>query len=559
MSRFFERVTDDSSDSDHDTSQTHLQDRSRAYRDTLLSSGNAVAGTIQPENLTNESYARDLLLHALLEERCLHLTQIDPQGEHTSERIRTLADARYQYVSHQLIRLGLTSEGFATQGLAATRQQVRDGLDTLLGGFSTTSLPTLGLAATSALELGRLSSNLHSLQLADRMMQQLQPSIDNLARLPRGLELAHRQPARNLMVETRYQRDFEEIALLGRGGFGIVHHCKHKWDGLSYAIKRIPLSSHRLQSIQQRGQAEIDDILLELKTLAKLDHPNVVRYFSGWIELCSLEASISSPMFMSRSVDPTSHQTIDPQISGNVFDDDDHYITFGHSSSRQDHSVAAGASKQSGHFETEQMHRVDTRATVSDEDVESISRTTTTNEELSTMSSQIRESSTCLALHIQMGLYPFTLADILVESTNNASRHCFHLEPSARLLSALIDGVAYLHDQGIVHRDLKPANIFLSAQPHTGRSVCQSCDAQDLVCQAYKLRIGDFGLVTAVAQHDLQADIAPVGTELYQPTSPRHRGTLHTLDWYAVGMMTFELVWPFTTRGLCFNLVCYSS
>ena len=39
----------------------------------------------------------------------------------------------------------------------------------------------------------------------------------------------------------RYESDFEQLACLGKGGFGVVFKAKNKLDDYDYAIKRITL------------------------------------------------------------------------------------------------------------------------------------------------------------------------------------------------------------------------------------------------------------------------------------------------------------------------------
>ena len=88
---------------------------------------------------------------------------------------------------------------------------------------------------------------------------------------------------------SRYTQDFEELGILGKGGYGIVYQCRHKLDGVIYAVKKVPVSESRRQQILIRGQPEIDDLLSELRTLAQLDHPNIVRYFNGWLDYMNLD------------------------------------------------------------------------------------------------------------------------------------------------------------------------------------------------------------------------------------------------------------------------------
>ena len=44
---------------------------------------------------------------------------------------------------------------------------------------------------------------------------------------------------------SRYKKDFEEIELLGEGGFGCVYEVRNKLDGKRYAVKKIKLANFR--------------------------------------------------------------------------------------------------------------------------------------------------------------------------------------------------------------------------------------------------------------------------------------------------------------------------
>ncbi len=75
--------------------------------------------------------------------------------------------------------------------------------------------------------------------------------------------------------QSRLNTEFEVIGVIGHGGFGEVLKVKNKLDSRFYAIKRIrvnPNSKHNKQ------------ITREIKLLSRLNHENVVRYYSTWIE-----------------------------------------------------------------------------------------------------------------------------------------------------------------------------------------------------------------------------------------------------------------------------------
>ena len=62
---------------------------------------------------------------------------------------------------------------------------------------------------------------------------------------------------------------------MGRGGYGDVFQAKKKIDDCEYAIKRISVPSceeARNKTIQ------------EVKALANLEHPGIVRYYTAWLE-----------------------------------------------------------------------------------------------------------------------------------------------------------------------------------------------------------------------------------------------------------------------------------
>jgi len=88
-------------------------------------------------------------------------------------------------------------------------------------------------------------------------------------------------PYRELAANVgRYEREFIEMQLLGRGGFGAVYKARHRLDGMEYAIKKVRLKPRALNEMER----ELEKVLREVTCLARLAHPNIVRYYGAWIQ-----------------------------------------------------------------------------------------------------------------------------------------------------------------------------------------------------------------------------------------------------------------------------------
>lgn len=77
---------------------------------------------------------------------------------------------------------------------------------------------------------------------------------------------------------SRFHKDFQLIAILGKGGFGVVMEVKNKIDDCEYAVKRIRMKTKKYNKFGYGS------VMREVKALAKLDHPGIVRYFNSWVE-----------------------------------------------------------------------------------------------------------------------------------------------------------------------------------------------------------------------------------------------------------------------------------
>ncbi|GMR38305.1 hypothetical protein PMAYCL1PPCAC_08500, partial [Pristionchus mayeri] len=74
---------------------------------------------------------------------------------------------------------------------------------------------------------------------------------------------------------SKFSNEFEVQQILGAGSFGMVFKAVNTFDEFAYAVKRIPVEAL---------EKHVAKALREVRAMAQLDHPNIVRYNSTWIE-----------------------------------------------------------------------------------------------------------------------------------------------------------------------------------------------------------------------------------------------------------------------------------
>uniref|UniRef100_A0A3B4ES37 Eukaryotic translation initiation factor 2 alpha kinase 4 n=1 Tax=Pundamilia nyererei TaxID=303518 RepID=A0A3B4ES37_9CICH len=367
---------------------------------------------------------------------------------------------------------------------------------------------------------------------------------------------------------SRFVSEFEELQLLGKGAFGAVIKVQNKLDGCYYAVKRIQVNPASKQFRRIKG---------EVTLLSRLNHENIVRYYNAWIERHELPATgvlsntdsseplssadkapqrknaperlnelglpddvediapppaLSSSVEWSTSIERSSSARCSGRQSSDDEDDDD---------DDDDEEDVFGAS-----FPSNNDSRSDIIFDNGDEsmDVEPSKRPASDTTE-STESD--RHLITAHYLYIQMEYCEkSTLRDTIDQGLHQDQNRLW------RLFREILDGLAYIHEQGMIHRDLKPVNIFLDSQDH--------------------VKIGDFGLATdhpanaagkfeveesgsaVMAKPDPTNMTGMVGTALY--VSPEVQGNtkatynqcLQKVDLFSLGIILFEMSYrPMTT------------
>ncbi|XP_027029524.2 eIF-2-alpha kinase GCN2 isoform X2 [Tachysurus fulvidraco] len=368
---------------------------------------------------------------------------------------------------------------------------------------------------------------------------------------------------------SRYFSEFEELQLLGKGAFGAVIKVQNKLDGCYYAVKRIQVNPASKQFRRIKG---------EVTLLSRLNHENIVRYYNAWIErheASSTGAESSDTSGQVSTPDRPARPTSLPRLNElGIVDNVEDVAPPPALASSVEWSTSlerSSSAKCNATDTSDEDDDDDDEADVfcpsflpSSSDSESdiifgngdASRDSIVQDELSkregvdTVESSISERPPLIAhyLYIQMEYCEkSTLRDTIDQGLY---QDCSRLW---RLFREILDGIAYIHEQGMIHRDLKPVNIFLDFHDH--------------------VKIGDFGLATdhpaSTASGVLEVEdnssglvlkldptgsmTGMVGTALY--VSPEVQGNTKAtynqkVDLFSLGIILFEMSYrPMTTAS----------
>jgi len=299
--------------------------------------------------------------------------------------------------------------------------------------------------------------------------------------------------------KSRYNQEFIEGRLLGRGGFGSVYLATNKLDHVMYAVKKI----HVLLSRQNL----LLKILREVTLLARLSHPNIVSYKTAWTEPYygqispSTEDTASSMSLEELNLDSgeVSAGTGDDsvrtgqtwtkvarieEVVGSTPPDWSSGIQrvvgrAGSPAPRPRGPVGKFWLSQDGDTEgtSEEWEADDFSASVQFRDTESASDNNIEENQgamivFNRTNSIDGEAPTQAALlFIQMELCDSTLRQWLDDRNPGG---CVDVRDNFKIFKQILMAVDYLHTKGILHRDIKPRNIFINSH--------------------LEVKLGDFGL-----------------------------------------------------------------
>ena len=115
-----------------------------------------------------------------------------------------------------------------------------------------------------------------------------QPSFNSLVDYVKDEKMNNTDMKIILDTTCRFTNDFIKLDQLGEGSFGMVDKVYHKIDGIIYAVKKIPFID---KLSNDEFKEKVNDSFKEVRLLAKMNHINILRYNSSWIEYYYWEES----------------------------------------------------------------------------------------------------------------------------------------------------------------------------------------------------------------------------------------------------------------------------
>ncbi|ETL84385.1 PEK/GCN2 protein kinase [Phytophthora nicotianae] len=315
---------------------------------------------------------------------------------------------------------------------------------------------------------------------------------------------------------SRYHGDFKELGLLGRGGGGEVVKVQNRLDRQLYAVKKVKLDPDD-KTMKKK-------ILREVKTISRMQHRHIVRYFQAWIEgesgmssddeeedsdLSDEEIELSDAVVSGKEDiygdASLSSDGLGPMTSTDE-DEDDWLGTMGSSTglwstSRHDtrslrsnshsfhfssHHLASENYPEDG-FEWEALEE----APMEEMDDSSDDEDGGYHQKVLPHRNPVPEKKRKFEkLYIQM---EYCEGNALREVIDKGA---LWKDPDKiwTMFRQILEALVYIHRQGIIHRDIKPPNIFLDSEG--------------------TVKLGDFGLAVRppkVLEDDSNDDSTPPG------------------------------------------------
>ena len=352
---------------------------------------------------------------------------------------------------------------------------------------------------------------------------------------------------------SRFRQDFTVVKKLGQGGEGAVFEVVNNCDKQHYAIKRMKIRSNDENAVS-------DSVKNEVYFLSRNRCSYIVRYYQTWTEDYNKDDFIDESDFedteepstipRKTSFDEQSKTALEKgnsklcYASDGIIDDNDN--SSGKEEDDKDDDDYFGLSgKGLGIWDEEDKEEEE-----KEKEKNKKKKSTNINKKTKKQFSQKKNKAKLKLLYIQMELCEHqTLKDAIEKGKFDDDKDD---KLKWRLISQILEGVKYIHDNGYIHRDLKPGNIFLD--------------------ENNDVKIGDFGLVqndknkkeisnnfsiesyfnynNNLQYLNLGGEIMTVGvgTKYYcSPEQEKTKNYTNKTDIYSLGIIIFEMFYKFNS------------
>lgn len=308
----------------------------------------------------------------------------------------------------------------------------------------------------------------------------------------------------------KFSNSFTNSTVIGSGSYGQVYKAMHKLEGHYYAIKKISIKVKTNENLRNNF------VFREVGTMVNLNHKNVVRFITCWVEKEDTEdmkQALKRTRSKSESQIDDSHTIPLRPVPIESRNDSNFEIVF-------EDSVKPSNKLDTNSFRSIIVHK---------------------------FAPPVKER---ISLYIQM---EFCSGNSLSTFLNKQD---FELIESDAffIFSEILTGLCYIHSKGILHRDLKPGNIFITSKG--------------------EIKIGDFGLATLHDDDSQSVSLAgkhawtdkktnrknsfektpnnfhssKIGTPFYTAPEQENSNTYdNKADVYSLGVILFELLNCFKT------------